>query len=94
MDVNMPVMDGLESTTKIQQMFKEHVATHGVAEGETDISKTPIAALTANDTNAERQKCKDAGMTFFLSKPPEINDLKSFLKQVFGDEMIDPLRKE
>ena len=50
MDQNMPVMDGLQSTRAIRKMFKSYMEKE---ENQTkdDVRRTPIIALTANDTN-------------------------------------------
>lgn len=56
MDIQMPVMDGLEATRIIRAM--EQPGQH-----------TPIVAMTANTSEAERQACLDAGMDDHLSKP-------------------------
>ena len=55
MDVQMPEMDGLEATRAIRAM-----------EGYEDL---PIVAVTAHALSEERQRCRDAGMNDFLSKP-------------------------
>ena len=53
MDMQMPVMDGLESTIRIREL-------------EIDI---PVIALTANAFEADRQSCFESGMNDYLSKP-------------------------
>ncbi len=56
MDVNMPVMDGLEATRCIR--------------AEVDPARQPwIIAVTANVTTEDRHACRDAGMDDFLEKP-------------------------
>ncbi len=58
MDIQMPVMDGLEATRKIRQFEKEkrrHPAY--------------IVALTANAMESDRKKTKEAGMDGFIAKP-------------------------
>lgn len=58
MDMEMPVMDGLEATRRIRMWEKE----------KRDY-KTPIIALTAHAFQEHRQKTMDAGCTEFLAKP-------------------------
>jgi len=57
MDVNMPVMNGLEATRAIR------------AKAKSKVSEIPIVALTADATENERQRCLEAGMNEYLSKP-------------------------
>jgi len=66
MDCNMPIMDGFEATKSILKMNKK---------------KPPyIAAVTAYNTQTFEEKCKDAGMKRFLTKPIDIHQLKSILQ--------------
>lgn len=60
MDVQMPVMDGLEATRRIRQL--EGAASH-----------TPIVALTAHALPADRERAFAAGMDAYLTKPLRID---------------------
>ena len=58
MDVQMPVMDGLEATRQIR----------GAASSARNPS-LPIIAMTANAIQGDRSKCLEAGMNDYVSKP-------------------------
>jgi CheY-like chemotaxis protein/HPt (histidine-containing phosphotransfer) domain-containing protein len=69
MDVQMPVIDGLEATHQIRLSLSN------------SNSKQPrIIGLTANALREERQRCLEAGMDDKLSKPVPINELKAVLQ--------------
>ena len=65
MDCQMPVMDGFTATRKIRAAE----ALKG------DGSRLPIIALTANVMSEDRERCLDAGMDAYLSKPLEPSQL-------------------
>ncbi len=67
MDVQMPVMDGIEATKQIRQL------PHG--------SKFTIIGVTAGNVVGEREKCIAAGMDDFLTKPLRQNELLDVLKK-------------
>ncbi len=58
MDCMMPLMDGFQTTQKIRELEKEN-----------DAKPVLIIALTANATDEAKEKCYNAGMNDFLSKP-------------------------
>ena len=69
MDVQMPVMDGLEATQRIRS-------------GENPLGRTiPILAMTANAFLEDMQKSREAGMDEHLSKPVDINALEQTVKR-------------
>jgi osomolarity two-component system sensor histidine kinase NIK1 len=72
MDIMMPVMDGLEATIKIRE--EEQIT--GV------VKRTPIIALTANTMDNDRDKCISYGMDEFMSKPFDIEKLKTIFKEL------------
>ena len=64
MDFNMPVMDGITSTRKMRELFKEN------GKYERSTSKQPtILGLSANVLLSEEEKGLNAGMNQVLSKP-------------------------
>ncbi len=68
MDCQMPVMDGFSAAREIRSNQKS-------------TSGTPIIALTAGAMEEERQKCMEAGMNAFLTKPVRSEDLHQMLAQ-------------
>ena len=54
MDLQMPEMNGFETTEYIRQTLKSHI---------------PIIALTADVTTSDVSKCKEFGMDDYISKP-------------------------
>lgn len=71
MDMQMPVMDGLEATRVIRSSAR---ADHDV----------PIFAMTANTFASDRNDCKEAGMDGYISKPINIKDIEGTLKEGTG----------
>lgn len=68
MDIQMPVMDGLEATRRIRS-------------GENPLGRTiPILAMTANAFLEDMQKSKEAGIDEHLSKPVDISALEQVVK--------------
>lgn len=57
MDMQMPVMDGISATLELRRQAR--------------FAELPVVAMTANVLQADRQRCLDAGMNDFLSKPIE-----------------------
>ena len=68
MDVQMPVMDGLEACRRIRQTLPPE-------------QQPQIVAMTANAMPGDRQICLDAGMNGYLSKPIVIQELRDLLNQ-------------
>lgn len=74
MDVQMPVMDGIEATKMIRET----------------ISKTlPVIALTAYAINGDNQKCLEAGMNDYLSKPFEESQLLNIISKWLRRSMLN-----
>jgi CheY-like chemotaxis protein len=62
MDVQMPGMDGLETTAAIREKEKSSGA------------HVPILAMTANAMQGDREKCLAAGMDGYISKPIQVSE--------------------
>ncbi|MDQ7054855.1 MAG: response regulator [candidate division KSB1 bacterium] len=73
MDVQMPVMNGFEATQKIrerEQKTGEHI---------------PIIAMTAHAMKGDREKCLQAGMDGYISKPIQTEELYKLLQAIASD---------
>jgi PAS domain S-box-containing protein len=68
MDVQMPVMDGLEATRRI-------IASAG--EGQ----RPRIIAVTANVMQGDREHCLDAGMDDYISKPVKLEEVQGMVEK-------------
>jgi CheY-like chemotaxis protein len=75
MDVQMPEMDGFETTGRIRQ-----TARHGAL---------PILAMTANAMEQDRLACLEAGMNDFITKPVEPETLLELLRRWGRTDAVD-----
>ena len=62
MDVNIPGMDGLETTTRLKQ--------------DPELAAIPVIALTANAMKGDRERCLAAGCDGYMQKPVGVSDLR------------------
>jgi PAS domain S-box-containing protein len=79
MDVQMPDMDGFEATRTIRTM-EEHTGRH-----------QQIVALTAHAMMGDRERCLEAGMDAYLSKPINAQELYEVLErcsQIIGSQSL------
>ena len=70
MDIQMPILDGLQATRRIRSY--------------PDLEKIPIIALTALAMSGDREKCFEAGMNDYLSKPVNIEELKRVMDRLIN----------
>eukprot|EP00850_Spirogloea_muscicola_P013766 SM000095S24980 [mRNA] locus=s95:198756:205542:- [translate_table: standard] len=92
MDVQMPEMDGYETTKRIRDMEKswlegeqktELQASDKVQRDTLNVSKRlPILALTADVVKGSRERCEEAGMDGFVTKPIEEEQLWKALMRI------------
>ena len=68
MDMKMPVMDGVEATSKIRESHPD----------------LPIVALTANAFESDRQAMLEAGCNEFLSKPVDSMKCLATIEALIG----------
>ncbi|AXI99980.1 Response regulator receiver domain-containing protein [Cyclonatronum proteinivorum] len=69
MDIQMPVMDGIEATRAIRAVEKER-----------KLEPVPIIAITAGAFTGGKTRCLDAGMNAYLTKPIDTKLLHMTLK--------------
>jgi CheY-like chemotaxis protein len=69
MDCHMPKLDGYATTRRLREI-----------EGAAGKGRTPVVALTANALSGDAQRCLDAGMDGYLSKPFSVDELYVTLK--------------
>ena len=69
MDVQMPIMDGLETSRRIRDMRDEY------------FRNVPIIAMTANAFEEDRKAALDAGMNEHVAKPIDVKKLKKVLRK-------------
>lgn len=79
MDMQMPVMDGLEATRRLRMLGENAQEEPGAPF--CWLKDVPIVAMTANAMSEDRQRCLDAGMNDHISKPIEPHMLKTCLLQ-------------
>eukprot|EP00742_Colponemidia_sp_Colp-10_P003169 GILJ01003377.1.p1 GENE.GILJ01003377.1~~GILJ01003377.1.p1 ORF type:complete len:685 (-),score=133.74 GILJ01003377.1:190-2031(-) len=75
MDCEMPVMNGYVATSRIREIEKKNAVT----------KKTPIIGLTAFAMKGDREKCLDAGMDDYATKPVSRATLLRMIKKWCGD---------
>jgi CheY-like chemotaxis protein len=70
MDMNMPVMDGFESTAKIRAFERKN-----------NLPATNIAALTGVTSEEARTSAYDAGVNKYLTKPIQMRNLTKLVSE-------------
>ncbi|CAA6810182.1 MAG: BarA sensory histidine kinase (= VarS = GacS) [uncultured Sulfurovum sp.] len=80
MDIQMPVMDGVEATHEIINYEVEEKLDH-----------IPIVALTANALNGDRERFISEGLDEYIPKPIETNELLYILKKFLTTKTEDDL---
>lgn len=75
MDMQMPIMDGIQATKAIRAMKHQG-------------NRVPIIALTANVQESDRKKCLAAGMNGFLSKPVRWKSLIESIDRLLGHPKV------
>ena len=78
MDIEMPVMGGMEATGQILNYERKNHERH-----------IPVVALTANALSGDREKYMGAGMNDYLSKPIHLDELNVLLKEYFEERIVE-----
>jgi signal transduction histidine kinase/ActR/RegA family two-component response regulator len=74
MDCQMPEMDGFEATRLIRDRSILSLSD----------DELPVIAMTANVMSGDRERCLEAGMSDYIGKPVQMDELKSLLKKWLG----------
>ena len=74
MDIQMPVMNGYETTRAIRQM------------PDSSKSQIPILAMTANAFDDDRRAATEAGMNGFIAKPIEVDKMMQTILEILPEE--------
>ena len=75
MDIQMPEMDGLQATAEVRQRERrtgEHI---------------PIVAMTAHAMEGDRERCLEAGMDEYISKPISVKELLALIAHIGAREV-------
>jgi two-component system, sensor histidine kinase and response regulator len=76
MDIQMPEMNGLETTAIIREKEKANS------------SHIPIIALTAHAMKGDRERCLAAGMDGYISKPIQADELSRVIESLIGNSRL------
>jgi two-component system sensor histidine kinase/response regulator len=80
MDVQMPEMDGFETTLRIRAMENESGG------------HLPIIAMTALTMKGDRERCLEAGMDDYVLKPIQIKDLFNTMERVLSASTVPSVK--
>lgn len=75
MDVQMPELDGLQAAIRIRKSLGQPLVLRYA-----DVRRPVIVAMTANAMSGDRERCLDAGMDDYLSKPIRSETLQSMIQ--------------
>lgn len=78
MDLQMPDIDGLQTTAALRARERGH-------------QHTPVVAMTSTANAAERKRCMDAGMDEYLTKPLDLGQLAGAVERFTGNPAPQPL---
>ena len=81
MDCQMPVLDGYDATRQLRRREEGGGRGH---------RRVPVIALTASALESDRQRCIEAGMDDFATKPVTAADLRTVLNHYTGPPVVRP----
>jgi two-component system sensor histidine kinase/response regulator len=98
MDVQMPELSGLEATQRIREREAAIVAGTAAAPPGSSYAapgprRLPVVAMTAHAMRGDRERCLEAGMDDYVSKPMKPEELGAAISRVVGHEPEAPDRE-
>ncbi|WP_424689422.1 ATP-binding protein [Halarcobacter ebronensis] len=79
MDINMPILDGIESFKAIRKYEEEKL-----------LKQIPVVALTANAVKGDKERFLSLGMNDYLSKPINTDELKKVFDKYLKEDILNP----
>ncbi len=79
MDVQMPEMDGFTATKVLRELEAKHILPH-----QKTVPRIPVIAMTAHAMKGDRERCLEAGMDGYVSKPVRPAELNAALSEFFS----------
>jgi CheY-like chemotaxis protein/HPt (histidine-containing phosphotransfer) domain-containing protein len=93
MDVQMPKMDGFEATKRIRN-YELEITNKAQTDDSSSSFVIPIIAMTAHAMQGDRERCIQAGMNDYITKPVSLHALAEVLNKWLPKKGAECIKKE